>query len=109
MEPLILLVVFVAFIWLLVLRPARKQQQQAKQLQDSVAPGSRIMLSSGIYGTVDEVHDDDTLSLIIAQDVVVDVDRRAVSKVFTDDVDEAQDDTEEPLETPKGAVERTDD
>jgi len=47
----ILLIIGVAMYFLMI-RPARKQQQKQQQMMNSLEVGSRIMLGSGIYGTI---------------------------------------------------------
>jgi preprotein translocase subunit YajC len=74
-----LLLIVLAF-WLLVIRPARKRQQEMTRIQSSVAPGSEVMLGSGIYGTVSSVGDD-TLDLQVAPGTVIKVARQAVVRV----------------------------
>ncbi len=74
--PLLLVVVF----WLLVIRPARRRQRDLATAQSAAQPGSRVMLSSGLYGDVTAVGDTD-LSLTIAPNVTVTVHRQAIAKV----------------------------
>ena len=79
-----LLLIVVAF-WFLVIRPARKRQQEMRTIQSQVAPGSQVMLGSGIYGTVVDVADD-TLRLELAPGTVVKVARQAVVRVVEERV-----------------------
>jgi len=74
-----LLLIVLAF-WLLVIRPSRKRQQEMTRIQNSVAPGSEVMLGSGIYGTVVSVGDD-TLILSVAPGTELKVARQAVVRV----------------------------
>ncbi len=76
--PILLLVV--AF-YLLVLRPARNRTAQAKAIASSLEPGSRIMTTAGLYGTVTEV-DGDEIMLEIADGVQVRYVAAAVAKVL---------------------------
>ena len=52
-----LLLIVLAF-WFLVIRPAKKRQQEMTRIQNSVAVGSEVMLGSGIFGTVVSVGDE---------------------------------------------------
>jgi preprotein translocase subunit YajC len=84
-----LLLIVLAF-WLLVIRPAKKRQQDMSRIQNSVTIGSEVMLGSGFYGTVVGVGDD-TLQLSIAPGTEVKVARQAVVRVVdgtTADVDD---------------------
>ncbi len=74
------LVLLVLVFWLLVLRPSRKRQQEAQKTQASLEPGTRVMLSSGLFGRVTEVGDT-TLHLEVAPGTVVEVHRQAVARV----------------------------
>lgn len=74
--PLLLVLAF----WLLVLRPARRRQKGVAQTQAGLQPGSRVMLSSGLYGEVASVDDAD-IRLTVAAGVTLTVHRQAVAKV----------------------------
>jgi preprotein translocase subunit YajC len=74
-----LLLIVLAF-WLLVIRPARKRQQDMARIQNSVGVGSDVMLGSGIFGTVVAVGDE-TLTLAIAPGTEIKVARQAVARV----------------------------
>lgn len=82
-----LLLIVLAF-WFLVIRPARKRQQDTARIQASVDVGTEVMLGSGIYGTVVAVADD-TLQLEVAPGTIVKVARQAVGRVITDSTREA--------------------
>lgn len=75
--PLLLVLAF----WLLVLRPARRRQRSVAQTQAGLQPGSRVMLSSGLYGEVASVDDAD-IRLTVAPGVTLTVHRQAVAKVI---------------------------
>jgi preprotein translocase subunit YajC len=77
---LIPLVLVVIAFWLLVLRPARNRQKDFMTTQQSLTPGSRVMLASGIFGELVSIGDDE-VQLRVAPDVVVAVARQAVAKV----------------------------
>ena len=77
------LVLIVLAFWFLVIRPARKRQQETSRLQASVDTGSHVMLSSGIFGTVTAVADD-SLQLEIAPGTTIKVARQAVARVIED-------------------------
>jgi preprotein translocase subunit YajC len=77
---LIPLVLIVLAFWLLVIRPARRRQQEMTRIQNSVMVGSEVMLGSGIFGTVVAVGDE-TLTLAIAPGTEVKVARQAVVRV----------------------------
>jgi|UniRef100_A0A7V3RHY3 preprotein translocase subunit YajC len=75
-----LILIFVVFYFLLVL-PQQKRQKQHQQLLDSLKKGDRVITSSGIYGTIANIKDN-TISLVIADGVKVDIDKNhIISKV----------------------------
>lgn len=84
MEFLPLLAVVLVF-WLLIVRPASRRQKQMQQLQASLTPGNRIVLASGLYGTVRSITDD-KVQVEIADGVVVDVARGAIAAVEAPEV-----------------------
>ncbi|WP_432557804.1 preprotein translocase subunit YajC [Granulicoccus sp. GXG6511] len=58
MDPMttgLLIALMVASFYFLIIRPNRKRQAEQAKLADSMTPGTRVMLNSGIYGTVTEV------------------------------------------------------
>ena len=67
--------------WFLIVRPQRRRQHELAATQSSLAPGTEVMLGSGIYGTVVSL-DDETLQLELAPGTTVKVARQAVIKVL---------------------------
>ena len=51
------LILIIAVGYLLIIRPARKRQRQLLSVQQELAPGVRVMTTSGLYATVREVTD----------------------------------------------------
>lgn len=76
--PLVLLAVI---FWFLVVRPARARQREFLATQGQLAPGHRVMLSSGIFGEIVTI-DEETIDLRIAPETVVTVNRQAVARVI---------------------------
>ncbi len=56
-QTLILIVLMVAAFYFLILRPQKKRQQAVNKTQSELAPGVRVMLTSGIFATVVAVGD----------------------------------------------------
>jgi len=80
--PLLFLVVMAAGFWLLIVRPAKARARAHEQVVRSLGPGARIMLASGIFGTVVEAGEGQ-LQVEIAPGVVVTVVDQAVAQVVT--------------------------
>ena len=89
------LVLLVLVFWLLVLRPSRKRQQEAQRTQSALVPGARIMLTSGLFGTVVRL-DDASLQLELAPGTVVEVHRQAVARVLADEPAADETDVDRP-------------
>ena len=74
-----LLAIFVLF-WLLVIRPASRRQKAVVALQDSLQVGQRVMLTSGVFGTIASLTDE-RVHLEVAPGLQLEVARAAVAKV----------------------------
>ncbi len=80
--PLILLL---GVFWFMIMRPQQRKVKEHRMLLANVKQGDRVVAAGGIVGTVRRV-DDDTLSLQVADNVVIKVDKGSVSKRLTQDV-----------------------
>ena len=49
---IVIIVIMVVAMYFLMIRPGRKQQQKQQEMMNSLSVGSRVMLGSGIYGTI---------------------------------------------------------
>jgi preprotein translocase subunit YajC len=74
------LLAIVLLFWLLVIRPAQKRQKATARLQSSLEVGQRVMLTSGVFGTVSSI-EDDRLRIVVAEGVELEVVRAAVAGV----------------------------
>ncbi|WP_240776909.1 preprotein translocase subunit YajC [Nonomuraea basaltis] len=77
--PLILLVVVFYF---LLIRPQRKRQQEAVRMQNSLAPGARVMTTTGLFATVVAVDNDDVV-LEVAPGIETRWVKAAIGRVVT--------------------------
>jgi preprotein translocase subunit YajC len=87
---LLIIVVF----WFFMIRPQMKRQREAQQMQAELTPGTKVMLTSGIFGTVGEVTDDH-IAVQIADQVSIKVVRGAIGRVLPEDFGEAKPETDE--------------
>jgi len=55
------LVFFIGLMYFLMIRPQKKQQKKADELQNSLEPGDNIMTTSGFFGTILDIVDDTTV------------------------------------------------
>ncbi|MGW0810100.1 preprotein translocase subunit YajC [Nonomuraea sp. NPDC002799] len=77
--PLILLVVVFYF---LLIRPQRKRQQEAVKMQNSLAPGARVMTTTGLFATVVTVDNEDVV-LEVAPGIETRWVKAAIGRVIT--------------------------
>jgi preprotein translocase subunit YajC len=78
--PILIVLVFVGFYFLMI-RPQRRRQQQVQQQQRTVAPGARVRTTAGMYATVTAVDGDDVV-LEVAPGVEVRYLKRAIMEVI---------------------------
>ena len=74
------LVAILALFWFMVIRPQQRRQREVTALQRSIEVGQRVMMSSGIFGTVTSVTDDKA-RLEIAPGTEIEIARAAIAKV----------------------------
>ena len=79
--PILIVLVFVGFYFLMI-RPQRRRQQQVAQQQKTVSPGARVRTTAGMYATVIEVDGDDVV-LEVAPGVEVRYLKRAIMEVIS--------------------------
>jgi preprotein translocase subunit YajC len=90
--------------WLLVIRPQSRRQRELRHMQSTLEVGERVMLTSGIYGTLRDVGDQ-TVDVEIADGVTVTVARGAVGQLVEETDRGEPDDTEGPAGRPGDAEE----
>ena len=90
---LVPLVLIVIVFWLFVIRPARRRQVATAAMQARLQVGADVLLTSGIYGRIEEI-DDQSMQLAIAPGVTVRIHRQAVMSVVEPDAPVSLDDVE---------------
>ncbi len=81
---LIFIALLVAAFYFLILRPQRKRQQTQQRTMSALSPGSRVMLASGVFGTVVSVGPRQVV-LEISPGAELTVLKQAITKVVTED------------------------
>ena len=75
-----------AVIYLLVLRPMKKQDQERQKLASNIKKNDDILTNSGIYGTITDVSDsDDKITVKIADNVRIKMTRASVLRNLTNE------------------------
>jgi preprotein translocase subunit YajC len=101
----IVLVAMLIFMYFLLIRPQKAQKRRMQEMLDRLAPGDEVITVGGIYGDVIEVHEDKVV-LEIAEDVHIEVTRRAIANIVPPDAGSAGDvDDEDEAEEPEEAGE----
>ena len=79
-----ILLMFVA-MWFILIRPAKKRQQETQNMQSSLQRGDKIVTIGGLHGVVESI-EDTVVTLKIADNVRVKFDRQAIGRVVNDDL-----------------------
>jgi preprotein translocase subunit YajC len=90
---LIFIALLVAAFYFLILRPQRKRQQALQKTMTALSPGSRVMLGSGVFGTVVSVGPRQVV-LEISPGAELTVLKQAITKIVTEDDEDVLEDDE---------------
>ena len=80
---LILIALMVVAFYFLIMRPQRKRQQEVQRTLGALTPGQRVMLGSGLFGTVVSVGEKQVV-LEVSPGTELTVLKQAVSRVVTE-------------------------
>jgi len=81
---LIIIVVLFAAMWLFLIRPQKRTQDEQARLQGSISAGDEILTAGGIHGTVRGI-EDEVVQVEIAPGTIIRLDRRAVASVVKEE------------------------
>lgn len=76
----IYIIIFVALIYFVGVRPQQKRRKELELLSKSLAPGDEIITSSGIYGVISEIEDGGTMLIQVAEDVDIRVSAQSIAR-----------------------------
>lgn len=71
--------------YLLIMRPARNRQRKQAEMMSALSPGTAVMTTAGVYGTIVSIDDEDA-ELEIAPGVVIRVVKAAIGKVIQPEI-----------------------
>lgn len=80
-SPLVPFAAVAIIMYVLMIRPQQKKQKELAALIASVKTGDKVVTSGGIHGIVSNVKDGATLSLKVADNVKIEVDKSAIVSV----------------------------
>jgi preprotein translocase subunit YajC len=78
--PLLFIAIAVIFLLVLPMRQRNRALQRAQQLQSSLAPGTEVMTTSGLFGTVVAIGDD-TVDLEVSPGVTIRWAKAAIAEI----------------------------
>jgi preprotein translocase subunit YajC len=91
------ILVLLALMWFLLIRPQRRRQLEAQKMIDSLEVGKEIVTAGGLYGTITDMEDDE-LRVEVADGVEVRIAKRAVAAVVTEEEEPEETEAEEAPE-----------
>jgi preprotein translocase subunit YajC len=104
---LIIMVLMLAVMYVLMIRPQRQRQATQQRMIDNANVGDDVLTTGGIYGTITETEGDDIV-VEIANGVTVHMTRRGIAAVLPPESDEPDldeaDGVDEADEADEGAV-----
>lgn len=77
MQSLIFLLLIIVVFYFFMIRPQVKKQKEATNFRNALKKGDKVATTGGIYGKITDVKDR-TVTLEIADNVIVKVDKTAV-------------------------------
>jgi len=80
---MILLGGMVLVFWLFMIRPQAKKAKLAKQFQENMQKGDKIVTIAGIHGSVNKVNEDGTLMLETSPGSYLKIEKSSISMEWT--------------------------
>ncbi|KJK45022.1 preprotein translocase subunit YajC [Lentzea aerocolonigenes] len=93
-----LLLVLLAVPLFLSARKQKRAMAEQQKLQNDLAPGDKVMTTSGLYGTVADASHDTTIDIEISEGVVTRWLRAAIREKVVDTDEAVEETTDEPVE-----------
>lgn len=81
MGSFLIIVPMLAVFYFLVWRPQSRKAKQHKEMVEQLRRGDKVILQSGIFGTITKVVDDKIVQVEIAENVKVRVARNAIGDI----------------------------
>jgi preprotein translocase subunit YajC len=102
MEPLIVLALTFALLWVLFIRPQQRRVRGHQALVATLEPGDTVVLTAGIYGRIVDLGPED-MTVEVAPGVELRVARQAVLRRVEDRTDDATGDLDDMTPGDPGA------
>jgi len=75
--------------WLFMIRPQAKKAKQAKQFQEGMQKGDKIVTIAGIHATVNKVNEDGTIMVETSPGSYLKIEKSAISMEWTQNINKA--------------------
>lgn len=86
---LILLGGMILVFWLFMIRPQQKKAKMAKQFQENMQKGDKIVTIAGIHATVNKVNEDGTIMVETSPGSYLKIEKTAISIEWTQNLNKA--------------------
>jgi len=104
---LIWIIAFGGIIYIFMIRPNKKRADDQRNLMNTMQPGTRVMLTSGIFGTIQATGDKQVV-VELAPGVAITVVKQAIAKVATEADEEFEYTDEDAITEGEDVAEVTD-
>ena len=86
---LVLLGGMILVFWLFMIRPQAKKAKMAKQFQENMQKGDKIVTIAGIHGIVNKVNEDGTIQLETSPGSYIKIEKSAISLEWTQNINKS--------------------
>ena len=81
MEMLIMIGIFFAIMYFMLIRPQQKRAKEHKALMDSLTKGDEVVTNGGMMGKIKSVSDD-VVRVELAENVTIKIQKQAINNVL---------------------------
>ncbi len=86
---LVLLGGMLVVFWLFMIRPQAKKAKLAKQFQENLQKGDKIVTIAGIHGKINKVNEDGTIEMETSPGSYIKIEKSAISLEWTQNINKA--------------------
>jgi preprotein translocase subunit YajC len=97
------ILILLALMWFMLIRPQRRRQLEARKMMDSLEVGKEIVTAGGLYGTITDIRNDE-VRVEVADGVEVRLAKRAVAAVISEEEEPEEPEAEEAPEEARRAT-----
>lgn len=83
------IVAMIAILWFLLIRPQQKEQQKHREMVKNLKKGDEVVTVGGLYGRIMAL-DAEKVSMKIAENVKIDVERSKIVRVVAPRIEEVE-------------------